>query len=125
MVRVPFDGFELGPPPQPAITSTRGAAQAKSERRSRVISTIQGCCQLYVPGVSASPGEAPVCVSRKSYGRERRTGTKHQIDGEVARQGAVDRREATCQIFRSVARRVSVTTLRCRGDELCPFDSRL
>src|SRR5882757_6736611 len=88
MVRVPFDGFELGPPPQPAITSTRGAAQAKSERRSRVISTIQDCSQLYVPGVSASPREAPVCVSRKSYGRERRTGTKHHIDEEVARKTA-------------------------------------
>src|ERR1700679_2290609 len=33
MVKLPFDGFELGPPPQPAITSTRGTAQAKSERR--------------------------------------------------------------------------------------------
>jgi hypothetical protein len=92
MVRVPFDGLELGPPPQPAMTSTSGAAQAKSERKKGrvIVTTIQVCCQLYVPGVSVRSREAPRGVSQKSYGRERRTGAKHQIDEEVARLAAAD-----------------------------------
>jgi hypothetical protein len=35
---VGFDGFELGEePPQPAMMSARGAAQAKRKRKSRVM----------------------------------------------------------------------------------------
>src|ERR1700733_2827331 len=50
MEKVLLEGFELGPPPQPAMMSTRGAAQAKSARRSRVIvTTIQGCSYCTCP----------------------------------------------------------------------------
>jgi hypothetical protein len=51
MEKVPFEGFELGlPPPQPAITSTKGAAKARRKRKGRVIITIiQGRCNCTCP----------------------------------------------------------------------------
>src|ERR1700749_264266 len=76
MENVGVVGLELGEdPPQPAITSARGAAQAKRRRRSRVmITTIQGVAVIVRARRVCQFSCHDEGVSQKSHGRERRTG---------------------------------------------------